>query len=86
MYFHANCLPINVKTLTKFKLEMYTFTDVKEIVNFICSKNMPLKCIKFGYVDYLTDEHVSQIVKLECCDDVKIKIVYLHKKCKCRVR
>ena len=64
------------KTLTKFKLEMYTFADVKEIVNFICSKNMPLKCIKFGYIDYLTDEHVSQIVKLECCDDVKIKIVY----------
>ena len=64
------------KTLKKFKLEMYTYADVNEIVNFICSKNIPLTYIKFGYIDHLTDEHVLQIVKLECCDEVKIKIKY----------
>ena len=62
------------KALTSFKLKFYTFPDLKEIVNFLCSKNMSLKFIKFNMVDYLSDADILKIVKLESCDYVKIKI------------
>ena len=60
------------KTLTSFELEFYTLPDIKEIVNFICSKNMPLKHIKFKFVYYLTHADVLKIVKLKKYDGVVI--------------
>ena len=63
------------KTLTSLELEFYPFSDIKEIVKFICSKNIPLKYIKFKSVYYLTDGDVLKIVKLDNLDDVIVKII-----------
>ena len=56
-------------TLTKFELECYRFSDVKKIIDFICSKNMPLKYISFKLVHFINNKDLMKLVKLKCCGE-----------------
>ena len=58
-----NVLKGSQKTLASFELAHYCFADVNVIIDYICSKNIPLKVIKFHCVDHLTYSDVLRIAK-----------------------
>ena len=62
------------ETLAKFELEFYDFSDFEEIVDFICSKSMPLKLISFRYVKFFTNIDLMRIAKLNISVEQVIKI------------
>ena len=62
------------ETLTSFELTYYNFADVKQIIDFICSKKIPLEFINFSGVEFLTDEDIIRIVQLNSSDELILKI------------
>ena len=43
----------------------YVYEDIKQIVNFICSKQIPLQTITFENARYLTIEDIMVIIKAQ---------------------
>lgn len=62
------------KTLTSFELEYYNFDSVKVMVDFICSRNMPLEFISFKAVYLLTDRDVMKFAKAFNGSELSIQI------------
>ena len=62
------------KTLTHFELEFYNFADVNEIVDIICSKNMPLRCISFKFLRVLSDASVMKLARLNNNNELQIQM------------
>ena len=74
LYALLTVLKGSQQTLTYFELEFYRFSDVNQIVNMICSKNMPLKCVSFKVVRFLSDADIMQIAKMNNSNELQIKI------------
>ena len=60
-------------SLTSFYLLNYEFDDVNQIVDFICSRNMPLKVLSFKAVHFLTEKHIMKIAKLIKSSELALK-------------
>ena len=60
-------------TLTSFEFVDYK-GDVKELIDFICFKNIPLKYLKFKLIAFLTKADIMKILKRKNNNDLLINI------------
>ena len=61
-------------TLTSFELVCYFKSDIDEIVDFICSKNVSLEFLHFNTTMFLTDSDLMKTVKLHNNPKLVIKV------------